>query len=81
MSSPGELFRAVLAHQGDSADPELLHWIKETLDNIFGAGPWAVVVILFLVVCAIPTLVIGFYMYQRRHEMDSEPKRPRDKVR
>ena len=81
MPALGEMFRTVLAHQGDSADPELLHWIKETLDNIFGAGPWVVVVILLLIICAIPAAVIGFYLYQRRHEVPSVPKIPRDKVR
>ena len=36
-------FRLLLLHQGDAADPELIHWIKDQMDEIFGVGPWGMV--------------------------------------
>ena len=54
--------RFILAHQSDAADPELLHWIKDQLDQIFGAGPWAVVVLMGLIIVAIPILVVIVYL-------------------
>ena len=51
----------ILAHQGDAADPELIHWIKERRDQLFGLGPWAVGVVMGLM----PTkgLVLPFISY------------------
>ena len=54
----------ILAHQGDAADPELLHWIKEKLDQMFGTGPWVVVAIMGLIILAIPVFIIVVYLMQ-----------------
>ncbi len=58
------LFNFILAHQGDAADPELLHWIKERLDQIFGSGPWVVVAVMGLVIVSIPIFVVVVYLMQ-----------------
>ena len=56
----------ILAHQGDAADPELIHWIKERLDQIFGPGPWPVVAAMGLVIVAIPVFVVIVYLLQSK---------------
>ena len=68
------LFSFILAHQGDAADPELLHWIKERLDQIFGPGPWVVVAIMGVIILAIPIFVIVVYLLQaKRRSSDTVP--------
>ena len=66
------LFTFLLAHQGDAADPELLHWIKERLDQIFGTGPWLVVVLMGLVIIAIPVFVVAVYVLQSKRRSAAE---------
>jgi hypothetical protein len=56
----------VLLHHGESADPELLSWIKDVLDHIFGTGPWLVIALLGSVICIMPLLVIVVYLTQRK---------------
>ena len=58
------LFRFILAHQGDSADPELLHWIKDRLDGMFGSDPWVMVALMGLLILAIPLSVGILYLIQ-----------------
>ena len=58
------LFRFILAHQGDSADPELLHWIKDRLDGMFGSDPWIMVALMGLFILAIPLSVGILYLIQ-----------------
>ena len=60
------LFIFILAHQGDSADPELLHWIKDRLDGIFGSDPWVMVALMGLFILAIPLSVGILYLIQTR---------------
>ena len=59
------LVRVVLLHQGDAADPELIHWLKERMDEIFGLGPWAMVGATAGIVIAIPVAIGLFYYYQQ----------------
>ena len=47
-------FRLFLLHQGDAADAELIHWLKDRMDEILGVGPWAMVAATGAVVIAIP---------------------------
>ena len=61
------LFRFILAHQGDSADPELLHWIKDRLDGMFGSDPWVMVALMGVVILAIPLSVGILYLLSRIH--------------
>lgn len=58
------LLNFILAHQGDAANPELVHWIKERLDSIFGTGPWAVVAIMGLIILSIPIFITVVYLMQ-----------------
>ena len=60
------IFNFILAHQGDAADPELLHWIRERLDQIFGIGPWVVVAIMGFIILSIPVFIIVFYLFQAK---------------
>ena len=74
----GAFFSFILPHQGDAADPELLHWIKERLDQIFGSGPWAVVVLMGLIIVSIPIFVVIVYLLQakRRSAAPLPPRQP-----
>ena len=65
------LFTFLLAHQSGAADPELLHWIKERLDQIFGTGPWLVVGLMGLVILAIPVFVVVVYVLQSKRRSDA----------
>ena len=56
----------ILAHQSGAADPELLHWIKERIDQLFGPGPWVVVAVMGLVVVSIPVFVVVVYILQAK---------------
>ena len=58
------LYRFILAHQCDSADPELLHWIKDRLDGIFRSDPWVMVALMGLFILAIPLSVGILYLIQ-----------------
>ena len=68
----------ILAHQGDAADPELLHWIKERMDEIFGFGPWVVVAIMGFIIISIPVFIIVVYLLQADRRSDHAPPEPED---
>ena len=56
----------VLLHQGDAADPELIHWLKDQMDEILGVSPWVMVGAMGAIVIAIPAAIGLFYIYQQR---------------
>ena len=66
MPSPGQILGSILLHQGDAADPELIHWLKERMDEIFGVGPWAMVGMTGAIIIAVPIAIGLFYLYQQR---------------
>ena len=66
MAPLGPFLRFVIAHSGDSADPEFLHWVKDRIDDIFGPGPWLVVGLITLLIVLIPVAIVAFYLIQRR---------------
>ena len=67
MPGPIQFVRAVLAHQGDSADPELLHWIKDRLDETLGLQPWVAVALIAVTIVLVPAaVVLAYYLQQRR---------------
>ena len=66
----GPLVRFLLSHQGDAADPELLHWIKEQMDQILGFGPWVVVGTMTAIIVLVPLALVGFYLRQQRREQE-----------
>jgi hypothetical protein len=68
------LLQFILAHQGDSADPELLHWIKDRLDQIVGAGPWLIVGVIIAIMVAIPLSIVLFYLIQQRRQRSAVRK-------
>ena len=61
-----QAFRLFLLHQGDAADPELIHWLKDQMDEILGVGPWAMVAAMAAIVIAIPAAIGLLYFYQNR---------------
>ena len=74
----GGFFNFIIAHSGDAADPELVHWIKERLDQVFGSNPWVLVVIMGAIIFAIPVLVIVVYLMQGGGRASgARPNRPR----
>lgn len=60
------LNRLIPLHQGDAADPELIHWLKDRMDEIIGLGPWAMVGLMAGLVIAVPVGVGLFYYWQQR---------------
>jgi hypothetical protein len=72
------LFNFILAHQGDAADPELLHWIKEKMDQVFGTGPWVVVAIMGLIIICIPIFVVVVYLMQANRRAGYAPTKQAD---
>ena len=65
-------FNFILAHSGDAADPELLHWIKERLDQLFGSSPWVLVIVMGAIIFAIPIFVILVYFIQGGRRSDTD---------
>ena len=79
MPDLGLPFRLFLLHQGDAADPELIHWLKDQMDEILGVGPWAMVAAMAAIVIAIPAAIGLLYFYQHRngqHRRSDPPPGP-----
>ena len=57
---------SVAGHHADAADPELLVWIKDLIDHMFGVGPWTIVVVIGVILLAMPLGLIVFYLGQRK---------------
>ena len=68
MGPIGPFLRFVIAHSGDSADPEFLHWVKDRIDDIFGPAPWLVVGLITLLIVLVPVVIVIFYLIQRRRQ-------------
>ena len=68
MGPIGPFLRFVIAHSGDSADPEFLHWVKDRIDDIFGPAPWLVVGLITLLIVLVPVAIVVFYLIQRRRQ-------------
>ena len=67
MPSLSQIVGALLLHQGDAADPELIHWLKDQMDEILGVGPWVMVAATASIVIAIPAAIGLLYLFQQRH--------------
>ena len=61
------ILASVTAHHGDPANPDLLVWIKQRVDNLAELGPWLVVALVGLIILAIPVSIVLFYFSQNRH--------------
>ena len=66
MPDPVHILHSILLHQGDAADPELIHWLKDQMDEILGLDPWTMVAAMGGIVVAIPLGIVLFYYYQQR---------------
>ena len=66
MPDLAQMFRMVLLHQGDAADAELIHWLKDQMDEIIGLSPWAMVGATSAIVVAIPVAIGLLYYFQQR---------------
>ena len=65
------LWAAILSitpHQGEPGDPELLHWIKDRIDNLLGLDAWAIVAITGLMIVLMPPGGLAFYLLQHRRQ-------------
>ena len=62
------LLHAALAHHGEAADPTLLKWIKDVLDHFLGLGPWAVIIVLGLIIVLLPLGLVALYLWQLRSD-------------
>ncbi len=65
---PWATILSVPGHHGEAADPELLAWIKQLLDQVLGSAGWVVVVIVGLALVAFPIGVVLFYLTQLRRD-------------
>ncbi len=63
---PWAMILSVPGHHGEAADPELLAWIKQLLDQVLGSAGWVVVVIVGLALVAFPIGLVLFYKAQLR---------------
>ena len=63
---PPAILMSLALHHGEAADPELLQWIKDLMDQILGLGPWTIVAFVGLLIVAFPTALVLFYVLQNR---------------
>ena len=67
---------SVATHHGEAADPDLLEWIKNLLDDIFNIGPWLAVAALAIIILLIPAAIITVFLIQRRRHPTEQPASP-----
>ena len=65
---PWAMILSVPGHHGEAADPELLAWIKQLLDQVLGSAGWVVVVIVGLALVAFPIGLVLFYIAHNRRD-------------
>ena len=63
---PPAILLSLALHHGETADPELLVWIKQRLDLLLGLEPWTIVALVALLIVAFPTALVLFYVLQNR---------------
>ncbi len=69
---PWAMILSVPGHHGEAADPELLAWIKQLLDQVLGSAGWVVVVIVGLALVAFPIGLVLFYITQLRRDRSDQ---------
>ena len=65
---PWPIILSVPGHHGEAANPELLAWIKQLLDQVLGSAGWVVVAIVGLALVAFPIGLVLFYITQLRRD-------------
>ena len=73
MPDLSHILGVILLHQGDAADAELIHWLKDQMDEILGLGPWVMVAVTSAIIIAIPVALGLFYYYQQRRGGTTPP--------
>jgi len=63
---PPAILLSLALHHGETADPELLVWIKQRLDLLLGLEPWTIVALVALLIVAFPMALVLFYVLQNR---------------
>ena len=63
---PPAILLSLAFHHGETADPELLVWIKQRLDLLLGLGPWTIVALVAMLIVAFPVALVLFYLLQNR---------------
>ena len=63
---PPAILLSLALHHGEAADPELLQWIKDLMDQILGLSPWTIVAFVAVLIVAFPTALVLFYVLQNR---------------
>ena len=63
---------SIASHHNEPADPNLIQWIKDRLDQVLGLGPWTVVAIIGLFIFLMPVVFMAFYWRQQRRQKRSE---------
>ena len=67
---------SIAAHHAETADPDLLDWIKHRLDRAINLEPWTIVAILAVVIVLMPVSIIAVYLMQQRRQAGSSPSMP-----
>ena len=75
---PWAMILSVPGHHGEAADPELLAWIKQLLDQVLGSAGWVVVVIVGLALVAFPIGLVLFYLTQLRRDRSDNYQATKD---
>ena len=57
---------SALSHHEATGDPELYIWIKNQIDYLFDMEPITWVVLLGAGIILVPTLILGFYVFERK---------------
>jgi hypothetical protein len=55
----------VLAHHSEPGDPVLLEWVRHRIDDLVGLEPWAIVIMLGLLIVAVPVAIMAVFLLRR----------------
>ena len=55
----------VLAHHSEPGDPVLLEWVRHRIDDLVGLEPWAIVIMLGLLIVALPVTIMAAFLLRR----------------
>ena len=69
---PWPVILSAPAHHGEAADPELLAWIKQSMDHVLGSAEWVVIAVVGLALVAFPVGLVLFYLAQMRSDRSSQ---------
>ena len=73
---PWPILWSIAAHHAETADPDLLDWIKDRLDHVIHLGAWTIVAVLAVVIVLMPVSIIAVYLVQQRRQASNSPSLP-----